>query len=225
MSLLMYFHILAGIVGVLSGFAVLPLKKGSAIHRLLGKTFLISMLCLGFSGAIVAWIRDIPLSFLNGLLISYLVLTAYQVIKSANHQVTAKDWLLSGFGVGILLGYGYYIGLLISSGEAQLGGFDVGTYSFFALVTGGALLGDVRYLLVGGLAGKARLIRHLWRMLLPLFMATAAVFLGQAKLFPIALQQSGLLFVPVLTVLLALAYWLYRSRQMPQSLTKEFGQS
>ncbi|MDO8863155.1 hypothetical protein Q6D67_15720 [Haliea sp. E1-2-M8] len=157
----------------------------------------------------VAWVRDIPLSLLNGLLIGYFVLTAYQAIR--HKQVGGNDWLLFGLGVGILAGYGYCILILTGSGEVQLGGFSAGSYWAFALITLGALLGDLRYLLAGGLAGKGRLLRHLWRMLWPLFMATAAVFLGQAKLFPLALQQSGGLFVPVLTVLLVLLYWLART--------------
>lgn len=122
-----------------------------------------------------------------------------------------NDWLLFGLGVGILAGYGYCILILTGSGEVQLGGFSAGSYWAFALITLAALLGDLRYLLAGGLAGKGLLLRHLWRMLWPLFMATAAVFLGQAKLFPLALQQSGGLFVPVLTVLLVLLYWLART--------------
>lgn len=209
MNTMLYFHILTGVVGVVSGFAVIGAKKGGNIHRVLGRTFVIAMLCLGLSGAVVAWVRDIPLSLLNGLLICYFVLTAHQAIR--HKQVGGNDWLLFGLGVGILAGYGYCILILTGSGEVQLGGFSAGSYWAFALITLGALLGDLRYLLAGGLAGKGRLLRHLWRMLWPLFMATAAVFLGQAKLFPLALQRSGGLFLPVLTVLLVLLYWLGRT--------------
>lgn len=69
---------LTGVVGVVSGFAVIGAKKGVKPHRVLGRAFVIAMLCLGLSGAVVAWVRDIPLSLLNGLLIGYFVLTAYQ---------------------------------------------------------------------------------------------------------------------------------------------------
>ncbi|KTF10034.1 hypothetical protein [Pseudoalteromonas sp. H105] len=52
-----------------------------------------------------------------------------------------------------------------------------------------------------------KLVRHLWRMFFPMFMATAAFFLGQAKLFPKSLQSIELLVIPVLFVIISMVYW------------------
>ncbi len=68
----------------------------------------------------------------------------------------------------------------------------------------------------GGLAGAQRLTRHLWRMCVAMFMATASFFLGQAKLFPPGVRQSGVLALPVLLVIGALVYWLVRVRLWPR---------
>jgi hypothetical protein len=42
--------------------------------------------------------------------------------------------------------------------------------------------------------------------------ATASLFLGQPQLFPEFVRGTGLLLVPVLTVLGATAFWLLRTR-------------
>ena len=62
------------------------------------------------------------------------------------------------------------------------------------------------------LRGTPRLRRHLWRMCAALFIATGSFFLGQAQVFPAPIRDSGLLPVPVLVVLGAMLYWLWRVR-------------
>ena len=68
---------------------------------------------------------------------------------------------------------------------------------------------DIRYLLKSGLSTANKLIRHLWRMFFPLFMATAAFFLGQAKLFPKSIQSIEILIIPVVFVFLSMIYWVF----------------
>src|SRR4029453_10141916 len=75
---------------------------------------------------------------------------------------------------------------------------------------------DVRMIARGGVTGAARLTRHLLRMCLAMFMATASLFLGQPNVFPMAVRHSGLLPVPVLLVVAALLYWLVRIRVWPR---------
>jgi hypothetical protein len=65
----------------------------------------------------------------------------------------------------------------------------------------------------GGLTGAPRLKRHLWRMCLALWIATSSFFLGQAQVFPKAIRGSGVLTIPVLTVLVVMFYWLWRVRR------------
>jgi hypothetical protein len=43
-------------------------------------------------------------------------------------------------------------------------------------------------------------------MCLAMYMATASFFLGQAKLFPAAVRESGVLTVPVVLVIGAMLY-------------------
>jgi hypothetical protein len=52
-------------------------------------------------------------------------------------------------------------------------------------------------------------------MCIAMFMATASFFLGQAKLFPMPVRKSGVLWIPVVLVIGALLYWLVRIKLVP----------
>ena len=54
---LIVFHICAGTVALLSGAVAISLRKGSRRHGLAGDVFVISMLGLASSGAIVGFIK------------------------------------------------------------------------------------------------------------------------------------------------------------------------
>ena len=106
----------------------------------------------------------------------------------------------------------FYGALGLRHPRGTLDGYPAPIYFAFG---GFALLGallDLRLLRAGCIQGKHRLARHLWRMELAMFFAASAFFLGQAKLFPEALRQNMILLgLPVLLVVLHLAYWLWRT--------------
>ena len=60
--------------------------------------------------------------------------------------------------------------------------------------------------------GAAPIARHLWRMCFALLIAALSFFIGQADEFPPALRIMPLLALPMLIVLGALFYWLWRVR-------------
>jgi hypothetical protein len=90
----------------------------------------------------------------------------------------------------------------------------------FYFVFGGvallAALGDLRVLRSGGVTGVRRTTRHLWRTGAAALMAFASFFIGQARLFPAPVRESGVLRVPVLLVVGVLLYWLVRLRLWPR---------
>lgn len=203
-------HALAGTSAILSGFGVLALAKATSLHKKLGIVFVLSMLALGLSGAWVAWQRSIMLSLCNGLLISYLVATAWLAVKPRSNWRRNLECVLLGCALGIVA---MLLGFAIDAQHSLDGkkdGFGYQAYYFFALVSALAASMDVKMLVGGGLSAKAGLLRHIWRMCFALFMATAAFFLGQAKLFPEFMRHLSVLAIPVLLVLAVLLYWLYR---------------
>lgn len=209
-SALLMLHIAAGTIGIIAGFAAILFKKGQQLHKRIGWIFLLSMLVLGTSGIIIAIAKNIPLSMLNGGLLCYLILSSFITITAKAGFTSIINRLLFGFGLLLLAGYSYYFYLAVSISPEQIGGFGPGAFAVFGLITFYALCEDAYFMLCNKMSRKVVLIRHLWRMLLPLFMATAAVFLGQAKLFPAIFAQNGTLFIPVVFVLLSLFYWIVK---------------
>jgi len=83
---------------------------------------------------------------------------------------------------------------------------------FMAAVLLLAAAGDIRMLVRGGISGRPRITRHLWRMCFGLFIATGSFFLGQQQVFPAFLRGSILLTVLALLPFPVMIYWLLRVR-------------
>src|SRR2546421_274729 len=84
----------------------------------------------------------------------------------------------------------------------------------FTLVTGIAVATDLKVLLAGGISGRARIERHLWRMCLGLAMAAGSAFTnGFPRLLPKGVHVPLIwLFMPQFIVLGVLVFWLIRVR-------------
>jgi hypothetical protein len=79
----------------------------------------------------------------------------------------------------------------------------------FGVVALSAGVGDRRMIRAGGLQGTPRLKRHLWRMCVALFIATASIFLGPVRRIPEPLRIPALRLIP-LVVLVTTVYSLSR---------------
>jgi uncharacterized membrane protein len=66
-SPLLFLHIVAGTLGILSGFVAVSLLKGSRRHGLAGNVFVVAMLILSASGAYLALIKSQPGNVLGGI--------------------------------------------------------------------------------------------------------------------------------------------------------------
>ncbi|WP_462163314.1 hypothetical protein [Pseudoalteromonas xiamenensis] len=207
LTFLLIFHITMGTIGIISGFCVIGIKKGNALHKRIGRVFFITMFFMGLSGCLVAWVKHIPLSMLNGGLVCYLVLSAFMAMRRNTAALIKLSKGLFVFGLLLVTGYSSYFYFALGASSTLNGGFGPSAFAVFGLITVYALGEDLCYLLSNRVSKRFMLIRHLWRMLFPLFMASAAVFLGQAKHFPVLLVKNGVLIIPVAFVLLCLFYW------------------
>ncbi|BBN82556.1 hypothetical protein PA25_25410 [Pseudoalteromonas sp. A25] len=205
---LLALHIIGGTVAVISGGSAQFFAKGKLAHKYVGLAFMGSILVLGVSGAIVAVLRDIPLSLFNGLMISYFVLSSYNTIKQPSKSVNVFDKWLLGIVLVLFVGFMVVGFQALTSAHGQIGGFGAPAYFIFGACALFCIVADIRFIKAGGVAGKSRIIRHLWRMFFPLFMSTSAFFLGQAKLFPQAFRKIELLLVPVVFVMVSMLVWL-----------------
>jgi uncharacterized membrane protein len=205
-------HIIAGLLALTTGVIALFARKGATLHRQSGMIFVYAMLIMSASGALMAALNLSRISVVAGLLTFYLVSTALLTVR---RPVQRFHWLDAGaLLVGLtaaLLGISFGIeGLHNPSGEID--GLPGAMGFVFGAVALLAALGDLRMMRRGGIQGPQRVARHLWRMCLALWIATASFFLGQADEFPESLRNSALLSLPVLLVLLMMIYWLVRVR-------------
>ena len=207
------FHILAGALGLLSGYIALYSSKGGPLHRRAGMAFVWTMLPMGAFAIVLAIARGKApaLNTASALLTASLVITAMTTVRPPTRLSRRLDLaaMITLFTIAA------------ASVPLAIAGFASGSrlrmaQAFPLLLFGGIALaaarGDWRVRRAGGIQGSARLKRHLWRMSFSLFVAAMSFFLGQAKVFPEPIRITGLLALPVYVVLATMAWWLWRMR-------------
>jgi uncharacterized membrane protein len=210
-------HIVAGMVAILSGFAALFVRKGSPLHRITGDVFVVSMLLMASGGAYRAVVRSQPMNVIAGLFTFYLVSTAWLTMRRKGNESGRTELALLILGVVVgatALFFGWQASHAANRGLATM----AFVFGFLVLLS---VLGDVRLIIRGGVAGVQRLVRHIWRMCFALFIATGSFFLGtaggsqinlRARIFTPAVRATHLPQVPVFLVLLLMIFWLFRVR-------------
>jgi hypothetical protein len=139
---------------------------------------------------------------------AYLVITSLLTVHppSAEARRVARGAMLAAFGLGV----GSIVSAAVSAGRGNIGFvFPLLMFGILALSAG---VGDRRMLQAGGLEGRARIKRHLWRMCVALSIAAGSFFLGPVRRIPEPLRIPALRLIP-LVVLVTMMYWLWRYRR------------
>jgi uncharacterized membrane protein len=160
-------HVLAGSLGLLSGYVALYAAKGETLHRKSGRIFVYAMITMSLVGGLIALVRskapegNVPVAFLT----TYL-------------------------------------------------GFPAPPFFIFGSIALLATIGDVRLIRSGSVhpRGGPRLARHLWRMCTALLIAALSASVQFGKLIPKPFRVPGLLTVPLIAIVVAMVYWLWRVR-------------
>jgi len=94
-------HILAGTVGLLSGYVALGAAKGAVVHRKSGLLFVCAMLAMAVTGMTIAVVRskapDVNLP--AGLITSYFVITSLTTVR----PLTAGSRVSHSLDIGAML--------------------------------------------------------------------------------------------------------------------------
>lgn len=203
-------HISAGIVGLLSGTFAMSFRKGSERHRAAGNVFVVSMLIMGACASYLALLKHQMNNVFGGLLTFYLITTAWLAGRRGEQRPGIFDWgaLVLAIAIGASL---LVLGVRVMNGEAEgQAGVPIGMYFFMGSIPLLSAVGDIRMLVRGGISGRPRLVRHLWRMCFGLFIATGSFFLGQQQVFPEAIRKQYVLGPLAILPLALLIYWLVR---------------
>jgi len=207
---LLVFHISAGVLAMFAGAAAMSFRKGSRWHGVAGNVFVASMLCMATSASCLAFMKHQTNNVFGGFLTIYMMATAWATARRRDGKTGISDWL--GFLFALAIGVLSVIhGLQKATGRAPLDGSPPFMDLFMGSVILLAALGDLR-MLVGGISGRRRIARHLWRMCFGWFIATGSFFLGQQQVFPAWLRGSPVLLVPALLPLVLLIFWIIRVR-------------
>jgi hypothetical protein len=205
MNAILYPHILAGLIAVLSGFMAVGARKGGQAHRLSGTLFFGSMLVLGVTASILEPFRTPePGSPIGGIIVCYFVATSWMAARRRDGRPGWFEWIACAIVLTIaaLAIAGALTGTAPRPGPAVA----VGVVCLLA-----GLL-DLNFILRGRLSGKQRIARHLWRMCAAFFIATGSFFLGQQDVMPQAVRGSPILWAAAFAPLLIMAWWLVRVR-------------
>lgn len=205
-------HIVAGTLGMLSGFVAMALRKGSRRHGLAGDVFVASMLCLSLSGLFLAIMKSQPGNIIGGTLTFYLVSTAWMIARRKDGETSVLDWggLLIALGLtAVEITWGVQAAMSPTGLKYD---YPPGPYFFMGSVALLATVGDVRMLVSGGVFGRQRIARHLWRMCFAWFIASASIFLARQHLFPVFMRKTGMLMLLSFLPLGLMIFWLVRVR-------------
>lgn len=213
MRMMLLGHILAGGLGLVSGYLALYAAKGAPLHRKSGMFFVSVMLTMSVTGMLMAAGRGVApaINIPTAALTAYLVVTALTTVRP---PAAGSRWLdigamLVALAVGLTcLAFGFEAAASTSRRENGMA-YPFFMFGFVGLLAGA---GDLRVVRSGPLEGAPRLARHLWRMCFALFIASLSFFVGQAKVFPAPLRIPALLALPMLAVLVVMFYWLWRVR-------------
>jgi hypothetical protein len=209
---LLVLHVSAGILAMLAGAFAISFRKGSRLHRTTGNMFVICMLIVSAVGAWLAFRKSEADNVLGGIFTFYLIATAWATAKHGEAEIWTLDWATPPAALAVAAIW-FFWGIEVTRGRMALGAqSSAGGYFFFGVLAFLCAAGDVRMLLRGGVSGRQRLSRHLWRMCFGWFVATISFFLGQQQVFPRWLQGSTVLVVLAFLPLLLLVFWLARVR-------------
>jgi hypothetical protein len=207
MNAILYPHILAGLIAVLSGFIAVGVRKGGRAHVLAGTLFFGSMLVLGVTASILEPFRTPqPGSPIGGIIVCYFVATSWVTARRRDGG-TGKFEIIAcalALGTAALMIWGGFNGSTTPAGR--------GPVFFFAGVCLLAGLGDLNAILRRKLTAAQRIARHLWRMCFAFFIATGSFFLGQQDVMPEVVRGSPVLFVLAFAPFAVMAWWLVRIR-------------
>lgn len=212
-SPILILHISGGITGIVSGFMAMCFRKGSPAHALAGRVFVIAMLCMSGAGAYMALMKSQTGNLMGGVMTFYMVTTAWSAGRRRNGETSILDWaaLLVALAFGaIAVTFGVQA---MQSPTGSKAGYPPPVYFIWGVIALLSAAGDIRMLARGGVFfGRQRIVRHLWRMCVGLFIASGSFFLGQQKVFPVFLRGLAVWYVPAFLPLLLMIFWLIRVR-------------
>lgn len=159
------------------------------------------------------------ITFHAGVLGATLVASGVLVLRI--RQGAAKRWFVivacaNGANAAGLLSAGVYATALP---DARLFSFAAEDYFFLFGMAAIACIGDLRMIFGKSISKTRRIAHHLSRMCIGFFIAAGSAFTGPgAAAFPVVVQNSGVLSLPELIIVIVMLFWLWKTlRRAPEN--------
>ncbi len=205
-------HVGAAAVGILSGAAALSVRKGERLHRVSGTVFVLAMLTMAATAAYLAALIPDRARVIGGIFAFYFVASAWVTVRRRDGSIGLYEYgalavALACAALAVIFGL-----QAAGSSTGTLDHYPAFIYFVLAGVVALPAALDLKVILAGGISGKPRIARHLWRMCAALFLATGSFFLGQQKIMPAYMHGSPVLLGLAIAPLVLMAFWLIRVR-------------
>lgn len=217
----LFAHVTLGTLAVIVGTIALGSRKGRKVHVSAGRVFVMSMGIASVLGAILGALKyeTFWITFHAGVLGATLVTSGVLAVRIRARS--AKRWFIALAGLNALNAVGLFIAgwCATTLPEARLYGFAAEDYFFLFAMAAIASGGDLRLIFDAQISDRHRIAQHLLRMCIGFFIAAGSAFTGPgASAFPKAVQESGILSLPELTIILLMLFWLWKTLRRPRPL-------
>ena len=212
MKLVYVLHVLAGTLGLITGYAALYASKGSPAHRTIGTVFVYTMLTMCFLGMAIAIGRGVApeINIPAAVITAYLIITAVTTVRPgfAGDRSLHIALMLTALGIG-LADIRFAAEAMANGGTRD--GMPAFPFVMFGAIALFGVAGDVRVLRTGARTGAHRIARHLWRMCIALFIAALSASFQFSRMVPRELRIP-VMIIPMFVALGCMVYWLWRVR-------------
>lgn len=213
-------HVALGTLAVLVGTIALGSRKGRKVHVSAGRVFAVSMGVSSVLGALLGALKyeTFWITFHAGVLGATLVTSGVLAVRIRARGARRLFVAVAGLNAGntvALLAAGWYATTLP---DGRLYGFAAEDYFFLFGMAAIACGGDLRLVLGTETSNRHRIAQHLLRMCIGFFIAAGSAFTGPgASAFPEVVQNSGVLALPELTIMLLMLFWLWKTLRKPRT--------
>lgn len=214
-------HVTLGSLAVILGAIALGSRKGRKVHVSAGRVFVMSMGLSSVLGAALGALKyeTFWITFHAGILGATLVASGVLAVRI--RAPSAKRWFIAIAGLNALNAAALFSASWYATTlpDAQLFGFAAEDYFFLFAMAAVACVGDARMIFGTQISDRHRIAQHLVRMCIGFFIAAGSAFTGPGALaFPEAVQNSGVLSLPELTIMLLMLFWLWKTLRRPRPL-------
>lgn len=223
--IVLFAHVSLGTLAVILGAIALGSTKGRKVHVIAGRLFVASMGVTSVLGAILGALKfeTFWITFHAGILGTTLVISGVLALRISASGAKRLFIIIAGLNALnalALFSAGWYA---TTMSDARLYGFAAGDYFFLFGMAAVACGGDIRLIFGAKISTRHRVAQHLLRMCIGFFIAAGSAFTGPgASVFPAEVQNSGVLSVPELSIVLLMLFWLWKTlRQSRRSVVNE----